>query len=228
MSPQFPAPLGVFLLLQIQSFTQDQPLNILSLTKNQNIRGAHRQPRTPMKPSALTVLPAQVIFFITSFIWTDTMYSIYCSLVTLCHPPTPTSIFTGGSPGATWQPPSHHYRVFGLWVFIDHFLLLNFCLHVLLHNFYHLTSCVDSDREHIIVPICWGLGNLKKTYISDHRLPIWAICLLMLEVPMFDYSDKLAHIQVVINCRYSVAQMCNCEDIANRLLLVKCYDKKLV
>ena len=26
------------------------------------------------------------------------------------------------------------------------------------------------------------------------------------------YSDKLAHIQVVINCRYFVAQMCTLED----------------
>ena len=26
------------------------------------------------------------------------------------------------------------------------------------------------------------------------------------------YSDKLAHIQVVINCPYSVAQLCTCED----------------
>ena len=26
------------------------------------------------------------------------------------------------------------------------------------------------------------------------------------------YSDKLAHVQVVIYCRYSVAQMCTCED----------------
>ena len=26
------------------------------------------------------------------------------------------------------------------------------------------------------------------------------------------YSDKLAHIQVVINCRYSVAQKCTSED----------------
>ena len=26
------------------------------------------------------------------------------------------------------------------------------------------------------------------------------------------YSDKLAHLQVVINCLYSVAQMCTCED----------------
>ena len=25
-------------------------------------------------------------------------------------------------------------------------------------------------------------------------------------------SDKLAHIQVDFNCRYSVAQMCTCED----------------
>ena len=26
------------------------------------------------------------------------------------------------------------------------------------------------------------------------------------------YSDKLAHVQVVINCRYSFAQLCACED----------------
>ena len=26
------------------------------------------------------------------------------------------------------------------------------------------------------------------------------------------YSDKLAHVQVVINCRYSVAQICNRKD----------------
>ena len=29
---------------------------------------------------------------------------------------------------------------------------------------------------------------------------------------MFIYSDKLAHIQVVINSRYSIAQMYTCED----------------
>ena len=27
------------------------------------------------------------------------------------------------------------------------------------------------------------------------------------------YSDKLAHVQVVINSQYSVAQMCICEDM---------------
>ena len=27
------------------------------------------------------------------------------------------------------------------------------------------------------------------------------------------YSDKLAHVQVVINCQYFVAQMCTCEDM---------------
>ena len=26
------------------------------------------------------------------------------------------------------------------------------------------------------------------------------------------YSDKLAHVQVIINCRYSIAQMCTHED----------------
>ena len=29
---------------------------------------------------------------------------------------------------------------------------------------------------------------------------------------MIIYSDKLAHVQVVINCQYSVAQMCTRED----------------
>ena len=33
-----------------------------------------------------------------------------------------------------------------------------------------------------------------------------------------DYSDKLAHVQVVFNCQYSVAQMCTCENgLANIL-----------
>ena len=27
------------------------------------------------------------------------------------------------------------------------------------------------------------------------------------------YSDKLAHIQVIINCQYSIAQMCTHEDL---------------
>ena len=26
------------------------------------------------------------------------------------------------------------------------------------------------------------------------------------------YSDKLAHILIVINCRYSIAKMCTCKD----------------
>ena len=32
------------------------------------------------------------------------------------------------------------------------------------------------------------------------------------ESVMSIYSDKLAHEQVVINCQYSVAQRCTCED----------------
>ena len=27
------------------------------------------------------------------------------------------------------------------------------------------------------------------------------------------YSDRLAHVQVIINCQYSVAQMCTCKDM---------------
>ena len=33
------------------------------------------------------------------------------------------------------------------------------------------------------------------------------------------YSDKSAHVQVVINCRYSIAQMCSWEDIHDRLFM---------
>ena len=32
------------------------------------------------------------------------------------------------------------------------------------------------------------------------------------------YLDKLAHVQVIINCRYSIAQMCTCEDTLSQNL----------
>ena len=35
---------------------------------------------------------------------------------------------------------------------------------------------------------------------------------------MIIYSDKLAHVQVVINCQYSVAQMCTREDMLAYIL----------
>ena len=38
------------------------------------------------------------------------------------------------------------------------------------------------------------------------------------------YSDKLAHVQVVINCQYSVAQMCTREDTLARYLGVPSLD----
>ena len=38
------------------------------------------------------------------------------------------------------------------------------------------------------------------------------------------YSDKLAHVQVVINCRYSVAQMCTREDTLPHILGVPYFD----
>ena len=38
------------------------------------------------------------------------------------------------------------------------------------------------------------------------------------------YSDKLAHVQILINCRYSVAQMCTCEDTLAHDLGVPCLD----
>ena len=34
------------------------------------------------------------------------------------------------------------------------------------------------------------------------------------------YPDKLAHVQVVNNCRYSVAQMCTCEDMLSHSLFL--------
>ena len=37
-------------------------------------------------------------------------------------------------------------------------------------------------------------------------------------------SVKLAHIQVVINCRYSIAQMCTHKDTLAHILGVPCLD----
>ena len=38
------------------------------------------------------------------------------------------------------------------------------------------------------------------------------------------YLDKLAHVQVVINCRYSDAQLCTWEDIHARLFTLTVLD----
>ena len=38
------------------------------------------------------------------------------------------------------------------------------------------------------------------------------------------YSDRLAHVQVVTNCQYSVAQMCTHEDTLAHDLGVPCLD----
>ena len=38
------------------------------------------------------------------------------------------------------------------------------------------------------------------------------------------YSDKLAHVQVIIDCRYSIAQMCTPEDMLARYLGVPFID----
>ena len=35
------------------------------------------------------------------------------------------------------------------------------------------------------------------------------------------YSDKLAHVEVVINCLYSVSQLCTCEDALAHNLFVQ-------
>ena len=38
------------------------------------------------------------------------------------------------------------------------------------------------------------------------------------------YSEKLAHVQVIINCQYTVAQMCTCEDQLAHILDAPCLD----
>ena len=38
------------------------------------------------------------------------------------------------------------------------------------------------------------------------------------------YSDKLAHVQVIINCQYSIAQMCTREDTLAHNLGVPYFD----
>ena len=38
------------------------------------------------------------------------------------------------------------------------------------------------------------------------------------------YSDKLAHVQVIINCRYSAAQMCTQEDALTHNVGAPCID----
>ena len=45
-----------------------------------------------------------------------------------------------------------------------------------------------------------------------------AVSQIIPETVMSMYSDKLAHVQVVINCPYSVAQMCTREDVLAYIL----------
>ena len=45
-----------------------------------------------------------------------------------------------------------------------------------------------------------------------------AVSQIIDESVMSIYSDKLARKQVVINCPYSVAQMCTCEDMLSQYL----------
>ena len=46
--------------------------------------------------------------------------------------------------------------------------------------------------------------------LSDADIPLHKCAPVKMGLPT--YLDKLAHVQVVINCRFSVAQMCSCED----------------
>ena len=51
--------------------------------------------------------------------------------------------------------------------------------------------------------------------MDPHNSSIFVSCIL--QIGVINYSDKLAHVQVVINCQFSVAQMCTWEDIHARL-----------
>ena len=46
--------------------------------------------------------------------------------------------------------------------------------------------------------------------LSDADIPLHKCAPVKMGLPTYLY--KLAHVQVVINCRFSVAQMCSCED----------------
>ena len=51
-----------------------------------------------------------------------------------------------------------------------------------------------------------------------------ALSKIIHETVMSIYSDKLAHVQVLINCQYSVAQMCTDEDTFTHNLGVPYFD----
>ena len=57
-----------------------------------------------------------------------------------------------------------------------------------------------TERSHKLLGDVRLRGGLKVRYCSA------------LSYFFVHYLDKLAHIQVVINYRYSIAQMCTCED----------------
>ena len=57
----------------------------------------------------------------------------------------------------------------------------------------------------VLVPGIWKVNNLNNYVVC--------CCKLIHESVMSIHSDKLAHVQVVINCWYSIAQICTREDM---------------
>ena len=53
---------------------------------------------------------------------------------------------------------------------------------------------------------CFTPSNLNVIHVGH------ATSCIFFHATFHAYSDKLAHVQVVINCQYSVAQMCTRED----------------
>ena len=68
-------------------------------------------------------------------------------------------------------------------------------------------KCGHRCPKHKGVPL---FGKLQ--YCIWRRGSFSRVCSVKVSDSVSCYSDKLAHVQVVINCRYSVAQMCTHED----------------
>ena len=56
---------------------------------------------------------------------------------------------------------------------------------------------------HVVNPRLSHCNLFVIMYLKPVKITIFVI----------HYSDKLAHVQVVVNCQYSITQMCTCEDM---------------
>ena len=73
------------------------------------------------------------------------------------------------------------------------------------------TSCErEANRSRMIVSA--DLENFNSCFSSETCKVLLYVAVIIHKSVMSIYPDKLAHVQVVINCRYSVAQMYTHED----------------